>query len=94
MENDQAGAEIIVYGIVQGVGFRNFVFMNARRLGVKGFTQNLMSGEVYTVAEGSKFAIEELFNKLKIGPFSAHVTDAKINWKQPQNKFNSFEIKT
>ena len=37
---------IVVGGIVQGVGFRNFVFHWAKKLGVNGFTRNLPTGEV------------------------------------------------
>lgn len=86
-------AEIIVNGLVQGVGFRYFVLRKAEELGIKGYVENLFSGEVYAVAEGEKFLIEEFFNKLKIGPRSASVKSAKINWLEFKNEFSSFEIK-
>jgi len=66
-------AEIIVNGLVQGVGYRYFVLREAKRLELKGFTQNLYTGEVMTVAEGEKGIIEELINKLKVGPIHASV---------------------
>lgn len=91
--SDEKRVEIIAKGLVQGVGFRWFVSKNAQSLGLKGFVKNLMSGEVYTVAEGEKHLLEELFNKIKIGPMSADVRDINIKWGEPQNEFTSFEIK-
>jgi acylphosphatase len=44
-------AEIIVNGLVQGVGYRYFVLREAKRLELKGFTQNLYTGEVMTVVQ-------------------------------------------
>ena len=66
MEEDYKKAEIIVNGFVQGVGFRYFVYRNAKALGLKGYTQNLFTGEVLTVVEGTRAMIEELSNKIKM----------------------------
>ncbi len=86
-------AEIIVNGFVQGVGFRYFVVRNAEKLGLKGYTKNLYSGEVLTVVEGEKFLIEELYNKLRIGPQHADVKNASINWLEFKNEFKRFEVR-
>ena len=88
----QARAEIFVNGLVQGVGFRYFVFREAVALGVTGFTKNLYSGEVQTVAEGEKALIEELIKKIRIGPSHASVKNCWIDWQEPTNEFDSFEI--
>ena len=34
-------AEIVVNGLVQGVGYRYFVVREAKKLGLKGYTKNL-----------------------------------------------------
>jgi len=86
-------AEIIVNGFVQGVGFRYFVVRNAEKLGLKGYTKNLYSGEVLTVVEGEKFLIEELYNKLRLGPLHADVKNASINWLEFKNEFKRFEVR-
>jgi acylphosphatase len=86
-------AEILVNGFVQGVGFRYFVVRNAEKLGLKGFTENLFNGEVYTVAEGELAMIEELYKLIKIGPSHADVKNASIRWSEPTNEFKKFEIK-
>ena len=91
--NDEARAEIIVTGIVQGVGYRYFVMTTARQYGLKGYVQNLYSGEVLTIVEGSKNLIEALYKEMQIGPPHAHVTGADIVWTKYKNEFNSFEVK-
>lgn len=85
-------AEIIVNGLVQGVGYRWFVLRNAHSLGVTGYVRNLYSGEVYTLAEGERHEVEELVKKIKIGPFGAHVTKFTVEWSEPTDEFHQFEI--
>jgi acylphosphatase len=93
MPQQQHRAEIIAEGLVQGVGFRYYVYRCAARLGLKGFTKNLYSGEVLTVVEGEKFKIEELFNMIKTGPQFAHVKRCTIAWTSYNGEFSVFEIK-
>ena len=89
----QTRAEIIVNGLVQGVGYRYFVYREAQKLGLKGYVENLYTGEVLTVTEGEKSLVEELVNKLKDGPMHASVKNCKVTWNKPINEFSSFEIK-
>lgn len=86
-------AEIIVNGLVQGVGYRYFVLREAKSLELKGYTKNLFNGEVLTVVEGERYKIEELFNRLKVGPAYADVKNASIEWGEFKNEFTRFEIK-
>ncbi len=86
-------AEIIVNGLVQGVGYRYFVVREAQKLRLKGFTQNLYTGEVLTVVEGEKAIVEELINKLKVGPIHASVNSCKIDWQETKNEFIDFEVR-
>jgi acylphosphatase len=89
----QSRAEIIVNGLVQGVGFRYFAYREAKDLELKGFVKNLYTGEVLTVAEGEKALIEELINKLKVGPMHAAVKNCYVDWQEPLNEFITFEIR-
>ncbi len=93
MSKDLKRAEIIAKGLVQGVGFRWFVLKHARKLGLNGYTKNLFTGEVLTVAEGEQFLLEELFNKIKIGPMHADVRDISVKWSEAKNEFINFEIR-
>ena len=89
----QTRAEIIVNGLVQGVGYRYFVYREARNLGLKGYVNNLYTGEVFTVAEGEKVLVEKLINKLKVGPMHAAVKNCYVDWQEPLNEFTTFEIR-
>lgn len=93
MEKEIKRAEILVNGLVQGVGFRYFVFKCAKSLGLKGYTKNLFNGEVLTVVEGEIHLINDLYNKLKLGPQFSDVKNASLRWSEPTNEFNNFEIK-
>ncbi|KUG26080.1 putative acylphosphate phosphohydrolase [hydrocarbon metagenome] len=93
MSKDLKRAEIIAKGLVQGVGFRWFVLKHAQQFGLKGYTKNLFTGEVLTVAEGEQFLLEELFNKIKIGPMHADVRDISVKWCEAKNEFTNFEIR-
>jgi|WetSurMetagenome_2_1015567.scaffolds.fasta_scaffold780074_1 acylphosphatase len=94
MEEKKYRAEILARGMVQGVGFRYFVLRNALKLGLKGYTKNLYSGdEVLTIVEGEKFAIEDLFSQIRIGPGHASVESCNIVWKEFTGEFISFEVK-
>jgi acylphosphatase len=86
-------AEIVVNGLVQGVGFRYFVMREAKKLGLNGYVKNLYTGEVLTVVEGEKAIVEEMVNKLKIGPIHASVKSCKVDWQTPKNEFTEFEVK-
>lgn len=86
-------AEIVVNGLVQGVGYRYFVVREAERLGLNGYTKNLYTGEVLTVAEGEKAIIEELIKKLRVGPSHASVKKCRIDWQESKNEFSRFEVR-
>jgi len=86
-------AEIVVNGLVQGVGYRYFVVREAQKLGLKGFTQNLYTGEVLTVLEGERLVVEEIIKKLKVGPMHASVKSCKVDWQEPKNEFTEFEVR-
>ncbi|MBI1807540.1 MAG: acylphosphatase [Ignavibacteria bacterium] len=87
------GANIIVSGMVQGVGFRYFVHTWATRLGLVGYVTNLYNGDVEIETEGVRSLIETLIEEVKAGPRSAHVSDVKVKWKTSEHSFHGFEIR-
>jgi acylphosphatase len=86
-------AEIIVKGLVQGVGFRYYVLRKAHELELMGYVKNQMDGTVLTVVEGEKLKIEMLFNYVKIGPMHSDVRDIKIAWRSFVGEFSNFEVR-
>ena len=92
-EKNKARVEIIVKGIVQGVGFRFFILRKASELNLTGFVENLFDGSVLIVAEGEKYLLEELIDFAKIGPRYADVSFCDFVFKKYKNEFNSFEVR-
>lgn len=88
-----ARAEILAIGLVQGVGFRYYVYRKAASLRLKGYVQNLYTGEVLTVVEGDRSIIEEIFSLIKIGPSHASVNKCTIEWLPYKNEFKNFEVR-
>lgn len=88
----EIGAHIIVKGMIQGVGFRYFVFNRANGLGLAGFVHNVYNGDVEIEVEGDRSLIEEFIKEIKVGPRSAHVVDIKIHWVEKSNNYQSFEV--
>jgi acylphosphatase len=86
-------AHIVVLGMVQGVGFRWFTAREAQGLGLSGFVRNLGNGSVEVEAEGERGIVEELINRLKVGPQSADVQDLQISWQEPLKERPRFEIR-
>ncbi|MEJ5286004.1 MAG: Acylphosphate phosphohydrolase [Candidatus Kapaibacterium sp.] len=86
-------AEFRVYGLVQGVGFRYFVYRIANSLNLKGFAKNMYDGTVYVVAEGDDDKIAELHKQLRIGPSHAYVEKVEVEYSEPKNEFTKFEIR-
>lgn len=93
MPSDITRAEIIVNGLVQGVGFRYFVLRNGLNLGLKGYVKNLYTGEVVAVVEGEKYKIEELFKLMRQGPSHSKVNKINIAWGSYNSEFSTFEIR-
>lgn len=90
---DKIRAEIIVEGLVQGVGFRYFVYQNALTLGLKGYVKNRWDGTVYLIAEGQRTSIDTLKSILQKGPMMSHVEKVSINLGTVTNDFEDFEIR-
>lgn len=88
-----AHVQIIVHGMVQGVGFRFYVLREARLLDLKGFVRNIPTGEVEIEAEGDRGMLQELIKKVKAGPRFADIAGLDIEWKKFQGIFQFFEIR-
>lgn len=69
---------ILVSGLVQGVGFRYFVWQTALRLGLSGWVKNLDSGEVELEAQGIPRKLDKLIQMVKKGPRFSRVEQIQI----------------
>jgi acylphosphatase len=90
----ETAVHIRVEGLVQGVGYRWYAAHRAESLGIRGFVRNLYDGSVEVDAAGDRSSLEELIRDLKVGPRAAHVTNIRIEWKDPgKNTTTHFEIR-
>jgi acylphosphatase len=85
-------AQIVVRGLVQGVGYRAFAVRAGTRHGLFGGVRNLDDGRVELDVEGTRAAIEALLHELKVGPPGAHVTGTEVEWKPATGRFSGFTI--
>jgi acylphosphatase len=81
-----------VTGRVQGVGFRNFVQREARKLGVSGYAKNLGDGRVEVLALGDGNAVIELLGLVAKGPRWADVRHCEVR-ETPMLNLEGFEIR-
>jgi len=84
---------IIVSGLVQGVGFRYFIYRQAQSLGLTGYVKNLPSGQVEIVASGEKGLIDEMVRIARTGPSYASVSDVDLEKIDSPTTFNDFGIR-
>jgi len=83
----------MVYGRVQGVGFRYFVVERALALGLRGYARNQGEGSVEVLAQGPRLALENLLAMLWRGPSSANVTQVEVDWGEPSTHVSGFHVR-
>lgn len=83
----------IVHGRVQGVFFRDFTQRQAWDLGLTGYVRNLPDGTVEAVAEGPQDALEELLERIRLGPPGARVDSVNFRWEDHSMEFDRFEVR-
>jgi len=72
--------ELVITGIVQGVGFRWFVEREAVKADLAGFVKNCDDGKVLVRARGDRIRIEEFMERIKEGPSHAIIEKIEIRW--------------
>lgn len=81
----------MIRGLVQGVGFRPFVYRTAARYGLKGEVNNRTDG-VAVIVNGDPATVEDFSNHiLAHAPHAADIKSIEVLCS-PQRDFNSFSI--
>lgn len=75
---------VLVWGLVQGVGFRWSCAREAARLGVAGRVRNLRTGDVEIVVEGEADDVGRLIAWAHRGPSGAEVMGVEVVEEEPQ----------
>jgi acylphosphatase len=81
----------IVHGIVQGVGYRYFVYRVALELGLAGWVRNNPLGTVEVLAGGSLEQLEQLEGLLRKGPFASRVDRLEVS-EETQEASGNFRV--
>ena len=84
---------MIVKGEVQRVGYRDEVQRVARKLGIKGYVENIKPYDVRIVAEGEEKDLKEFIKAIKIERFPIEVESIDVKWDKATDEFEYFEIK-
>ncbi|MGD9130929.1 MAG: carbamoyltransferase HypF [Candidatus Bathyarchaeota archaeon] len=86
-------AEIKVSGIVQGVGFRPFIYRTAAKNGLVGYVRNRGDAVVEIVAEGKKDNVAQFLTELeREKPPLAQIYNITTAYKAEEKGFNKFTI--
>lgn len=92
MSNRMLSIEVIVLGVVQGVGFRPFIKRIALKSKVYGYVKNMGGGEVIIRIEGHSENIKEFFKRFwREKPLPAQIMNIRVV-KKPYSKYDKFEI--
>jgi len=92
MTETASRASISVKGVVQGVGFRPFVYQLAHKHGLAGWVLNT-SGDVRIEVEGKHQTIERFTRELEThAPPAARIASVSVNWGEPSGH-TGFEIR-
>lgn len=83
---------LLVKGRVQGVAFRAYTQMEARRLHLCGFVRNLPDGSVEIIAEGERKPLERLVAWAHEGSPVSRVEEVIETFSHADEEFNSFRI--
>jgi acylphosphatase len=94
-------AHLYIKGDVIGVGFRAWMKIQAKILGVKGWVRNAFdrpeifgpSGGVEAVIQGEEEILKKMIELLKQGPPVSRVDEVEVNWQEVKEIYNEFEIK-
>jgi acylphosphatase len=91
-----AGAErlrAVVSGRVQAVGFRAFVYNQARARGLSGWVRNRPDGTVECVAEGPRPELDGLLAELEAGPPAARVKGVRSGFEPARGDTAGFDVR-
>lgn len=84
--------KIVIRGVVQGVGFRPFVYRLASEMGIKGWIINSSQG-VFIEAEQDKATLEKFSERIKTDrPSNSYIQSFESLWLDAEG-FTEFEIR-
>lgn len=83
MSEDITSLRVHVHGIVQGVGFRDFLITAAQRQNLDGWVRNRSDGSVEALVSGTTKAVETFVGFATQGPAGAKVSAVDLHNSEP-----------
>ena len=85
--------EINITGIVQGVGFRPFLYNLARSLNLNGYILNRGNAGVRLVLQGSSQILRKFLEKIELKkPKISYIENIEVNYLENSQEFKTLEI--
>ena len=84
--------DIIVSGLVQGVGFRYTIRRVARQYRLKGEVRNMKDETVHIICEGKDDHVKEFVKEIRNAEKPVEIDDIKIEYSEPSGKYKNFKI--
>lgn len=85
--------KVVLFGRVQGVGFRYFVESIVSKYDISGYVRNTFDRKVEIVCQGEEEDLKQFIDEIKKGPAFSAVTDIKIEEIKDSKKYSIFDIK-
>lgn len=79
-----------IRGLVQGVGYRNYMVYKAGVLGIRGWVRNRGDGSVEAMVQGTAEAVAEIIACARRGPRAARVDTVDIS--EASGEFSGFSV--
>lgn len=83
VKHDITSLRVQVHGIVQGVGFREFLIMAAQAQNLDGWVRNRSDGTVEALISGPTKAVEIFVTNATKGPPGAKVSAVDLHNSEP-----------
>lgn len=82
-------SHLVITGLVQGVGYRQWMCAEAERRGLTGWVRNRRDGSVEAMVDGPAEAVASMIEAARRGPRAARVGDVQVT--QAEGRFSGFE---
>jgi acylphosphatase len=82
-------SRLLIKGLVQGVGYRQWMCAEAGRLGLAGWVRNRRDGTVEAVVDGPAQAVASIIERAHRGPPAARVSEVQVS--EVEGRFSGFD---
>jgi acylphosphatase len=84
---------VVVFGVVQGVGFRANAAHRAHALRLAGWVRNQRDGALEAFAQGSDRDVDAFVEWCRQGPRLARVTGVQVSEAGPEPQLVGFQVR-